>query len=297
VAARPAVAVVVPFAGDAAGAREAAGRLAALAVRSGDELVLADNSRDGLPPVDAATGIRFVRCPVVHSAYAARNEGARRTSAPWLLFVDADCRLPGDLLDRSVDPVPPAHVGAVAGAVHGAPDQPGLVPAYIRSRRHLDQAELQAHPYRPMAVTANLLVRRSAWEALGGFAEDTESGADADFCWRLGDLGLSLGLNLSAAVEHEHRATLRALLAQARRDGRGAAWLAARHRGYSPVLPAGYFVRAAAGTIGWPLLGRPRRGAFKALDGIWGAAFNLGARGPRGASRAGRSPRGRRRTS
>jgi GT2 family glycosyltransferase len=128
-----------------------------------------------------------------------------------------------------------------------------------------------------MAVTANLLVRRSAWEALGGFAEDSVSGADADFCWRLQDLGLELGLNLAARVEHEHRSTVRALLVQAHRDGRGAAWLAARHSGYPAALPPRYFGRALAGAIAWPLRGQPRRGAFKGLDGLWGAAFNVGS--------------------
>jgi glycosyltransferase involved in cell wall biosynthesis len=277
VGARPPVAVVVPFYGSVPAAHAAAARLAALRVRPGDELLLADNTEARVPADGMPSGVVVARCPVVRSAYAARNEGARRTSAPWVLFVDADCHLPPDLVDRFFEPPPAVGIGAVAGAVHGMPDQPGFVPAYIRSRRHLDQAELRAHSYRPMAVTANLLVRRSAWEALGGFAEESASGADADFCWRLQDLGLELGLNLAARVEHEHRSTLGALLAQSHRDGRGAAWLAGRHRGYSAALPPRYFGRAVAGAIAWPLLGQRRRGAFKGLDGLWGAAFNIGS--------------------
>lgn len=275
----------MPFDGAVPAAAEASARLGAVRVRTGDELLLADNAPAAIPAAGMPSGVVLARCPVIRSAYAARNHGASRTSAPWLLFVDADCHLPPDLVDRFFEPPPGAQVGAVAGAVHGLPDQPGFIPAYIRSRRHLDQTELRAHAYRPMAVTANLLVRRSAWEALGGFAEDSPSGADADFCWRLQDLGLELGLNLRASVEHEHRATLRALLAQAHRDGRGAAWLAARHEGYPSALPLRYFGRAAAGALAWPLLGQPRRGAFKALDGVWGAAFNAGSLRRRAAAR------------
>jgi hypothetical protein len=64
---------------------------------------------------------------------------------------------------------------------------------------------------------------------------------------------------------------------QAHRDGHGAAWLAARHRGYPAALPLRYFARAVAGALGWPLLGQPRRGVFKGLDAVWGAAFNAGS--------------------
>jgi hypothetical protein len=37
------------------------------------------------------------------------------------------------------------------------------------------------------------------------------------------------------------------------------------------------FARAAAGAVGWPLLGQPQRGLFKALDGLWGLAGRVGA--------------------
>jgi hypothetical protein len=141
------------------------------------------------------------------------------------------------------------------------------------------QELLQRHPYRPMAVTANLLVRRAAWESVGGFAERTRSGADADFCWRLMDAGWTLEYRDAPAVTHDHRRTVRALLAQSRRDGAGGTWLARRWPGYRPFLGPRGFLRALAGALGWPLLGQPRRGLFKALDGIWGAAFDIGGLG------------------
>ena len=43
------------------------------------------------------------------------------------------------------------------------------------------------------------------------------------------------------------------------------------------MAPWRAFPRALAGAVGWPLLGQPRRGLFKAIDGAWSAAFNLGA--------------------
>ena len=276
--ARPPVAVVLPFHGDGAGADAALAQLAGLRTGPGDEVVLADNTPGAVAETrERPEGVRVLACEVKSSAYAARNIGAEATQAPWLLFVDADCELPADLLDAYFDPAPADGEGALAGPVVGDPDQPGLIPSYVRSRGHLDQEWQLQHPYRPLAVTANLLVRRSAWESVGGFAEGTRSGADADFCWRLQDAGWTLGFRERAGVRHRHRESLRALLAQARRDGSAAPWLARRHPGYPPRTPWSAFPRAIAGAFGWPLLGQPRRGLFKAVDGIWAAAFNLGS--------------------
>lgn len=272
---RPGVAVVLPFHGSAAEAEEAVGRLAQLRTRPGDEVVIVDNTHGVLTRVPG--GVRRILSPVRSSAYAARNVGAEATSAPWLLFVDADCRPVPDLLDRYFQPPPGAGEGALAGGLSGTPDQGGLIPAYVRSRRHLEEEPLLRNPYRPMAVTANLLVSRTAFEEVGGFHEHTRSGADADFCWRLQDAGWTLGHRPDAHVHHDHRADLRALLGQARRDGAAAPWLRRRHPGYRGTLGPRTFARSVAGALGWPLLGQPRRGLFKALDGIWAAAFDLGA--------------------
>ena len=273
------MAVVLPFHGTAEDADAALAELARLRVHEGDEVVLADNTQDEVAAARPhAENIDVLSCEVKQSAYAARNIGAESTTAPWILFVDADCLLPEDLLDAYFDPEPGPRCGAVAGQVLGEPDQPGLIPSYIRSRGHLDQEWQVNHPYRPMAVTANLLVRREAWEAVGGFAELTRAGgADADFTWRVQDAGWALDLNTRALVRHEHRDSLRALLHQARRDGSTSPWLARRHPGYPAMAPWRAFPRALAGAVGWPLLGQPRRGLFKAIDGAWSAAFNVGA--------------------
>lgn len=271
---RPAVAVVLPFHGGAEEAAQALARLEGLRTRPGDELVLADNNEAG-PAVASSERVRVHACTVKRAVYAARNEAAELTSAPWILFTDADCVLPPDLLDRYFDPPPADSAGAVAGGIAGA-DQDGLIPRYTRSRGHLDQELGATHHFKPMAVTANVLVRRAAFERVGGFQELTRSGGDADLSWRLQAAGFELAFNRTARVEHEHRTRLRPFLQQARRVGSGGRWLAQRHPGYDPAFGTRFLARAAAGALAWPLLAQPRRGAFKGLDGLWGAAADLG---------------------
>jgi hypothetical protein len=273
---RPAVAVVLPFHGDSEEAAFALRQLAGLDTRPGDERVLADNTVDNLAGPLATSGVTVHACSVKRAVYTARNEGAELTSAPWLLFVDADCVLPADLIDRFFDPPPRPEHGAIAGAVAGLPDQPRTVSRYVRSRGHLDQTDLAEHPFGPSAVTANLLVRREAFERIGGFQELTRSGGDLDFSWRIQKAGYELGLNTAARVGHEHRETVSALLKQARRIGAGSRWLGHRHPGYDATFRPAFFGRAVLGAVGWPLLLQPERGAFKALDALWGLACDYG---------------------
>ena len=273
---RPAVTIVLPFHGGAAEADAIAGRLERIALRPGDEVLVVDNN--DVPVFRERGALTAVECPVKRSAYAARNVGAERAASEWVLFVDGDCVFPEDLLDRYFDPPPPARAGAVAGQVTGAPGQAGFIPAYMRSRKHLDQAILREHLFRPMAVTANLLVRKDAWESVGGLAEQTLSGADADFCWRLQDAGWTLELRERALVEHIHRDSLRALLVKSARDGAGSRWLSRRWDQVAPHPPLlRDLVRGPGGALVWALRGRLDRAGWKLVDLLFVLAAAYGS--------------------
>jgi GT2 family glycosyltransferase len=257
---RPAVTVVMPFAGDAAAARAAVRALRSFDVRDGDELILADNAGVAVaePPVTV------VRALAERSPAYARNAGAERARGEWILFLDADCRAPRGLLDAYFSGEVADDVGALAGEVLPAPDATNVAGRYGAFKSFLGQQAHLAHPYRPRAVAANLMVRRAAFEQVGGFYEGIRAAEDTDFSWRLQQAGWRLDLRPEARVEHAYRTTVRELRRQWRGYAAGRAWLGRRYEGFVPE-PA---VRRGV-ERGWKRVLHRRRGSgdLATLDG------------------------------
>jgi GT2 family glycosyltransferase len=242
---RPTVSVVMPFAGSAADAYAALGALRRLELRDGDELILADNT--GVAPSDP--GVRVIRAGGERSPAHARNAGAEHASGDWILFLDADCRAPHDLLDTYFAEPVGEDVGALAGEVAPAGDARTLAERYGVARSFLSQEAHLAHPYLPRAVAANLLVRRAAFEQVGGFYEGVRAAEDTDFSWRLQRAGWRLELRPDATVEHRYRTTLRELRSQWRGYAAGRAWLRRRYEGFQPEPAVQRGARRALGRV------------------------------------------------
>jgi cellulose synthase/poly-beta-1,6-N-acetylglucosamine synthase-like glycosyltransferase len=228
--ARPAVDVVVPVAAPAERVRVLVARLRGLALREGDTLRVVDNRGVGVgePEVVVAAEVR--------TSYHARNSGAALGKAEWLLFLDADVEAPPDLLDRLFEPAPGDRTGVLAGAVVDEPpgdDAPAAV-RYAHVKQAMSQETTLGHGRWAFAQTANCAVRRTAFEAIGGFRDGVRSGGDADLCYRLAGAGWELEARPGAAVLHRNRQTVPRLLAQRARHGAGAAWLASEHPGALP---------------------------------------------------------------
>ena len=209
---RPTVSVICPYVGPRPEPR--------VDLRDGDELILEDDNPG-------------------RSSYAARDRAARRAAGEWLVFIDADCEPDPGWLDAYFAEPPGADVGVLAGGIEDEVVADSAVARYVAARRKMEQPATYAQ-------TDNCAVRRSAFLAVGGWPEPILSGGDADLCWRLRDAGWRLESRPAARVRHRSRATLRALLGQLHRHGRGMAWLESRWPGSFPAPTAR------------ELIGRPR---------------------------------------
>ena len=273
---RPSVSLIVPFAGGAADAARLARSLEAVRLGPEDEAIVVDNS-----PVPALSpgGVgpaRVIADSGERTSYYARNVAVEASSGEWLVFIDADCTPAPDLVDAYLADPPGSRCGLVAGAIVGDPAQDAFLARWARWRLILDQGHGRRHPYRPFASTANLMVRRAAYEDAGGFAEGIVSGGDADFCWRVQELGWELEPRPDARVVHAHRERLGGLVRQAGRYGRGQAWLERRHPGVPrPSRRAAELARAGAASAYHLASGRFERAGFRAVDGVFLASLAL----------------------
>jgi N-acetylglucosaminyl-diphospho-decaprenol L-rhamnosyltransferase len=265
------------------------------------EIVVVDNaSRDGIAPrlAESVAAARVVEEPVNRGYGAACNRGARETGRPLLLFLNSDAYLRPGALDALVGALDSDAGAAAAGPRLLEPDgslQPSirLLPTPARiflessgiaflagGRRPLaGHTRVRADHSRAQAVEAlmgaALLVRRSAFEAAGGFDESFFLYAEeTDLMARWRRAGWRVLYVPSAEVFHEGGRS-----GGDRLFGRlheSLARYAAKHHGPAAgafaraVLAGGAAVRYAAALVTPGDAGRRRRERYRAALGAHG---------------------------
>jgi len=235
-------------------------QLRALTAQKCDEpwevLVVDNGSTDGSRELADKWAAEHDRFQLVDAATesgvpAARNCGARAASGELLAFCDADDVVHAGWLTACVNAL--ANADVVAGvfdfwSLNG-----------IRSSRPTPAAFRQLG-FLPAGLGANLAVRRSAFETVGGFTGDVLPGEDIDLCWRLQLEGFRFRIAWNAVVSKRARSKVDEVFQQASEYGRTAPLLYRRYRS------AGAHRDLVGATKAWmwlamsvPLLLRPAR--------------------------------------
>lgn len=201
-------------------------------------LLVNNNSRDrtgeilqAAVPQFAQRGLtlRPLQATKIQSSYAGRNVGIRAAQGEILVFTDADCRPQPDWLQRLVQPLENSAIALVVGEVAALPGETWLE-RYAQAQETLSQRHTLNHPFCPYGQTANVAIRRRAFEQVGLFRPYLTTGGDADMCWRiLRETAAEYVFVPEAIVQHQHRTTLKELGKQWRRYGRSNRYLKQLH--------------------------------------------------------------------
>lgn len=173
------------------------------------EVIVVDNqSRDRTAAIAREHGAKVVMVTTPGRVSRMRNLGAKESTGDLLAFIDADCELSRDWLCRLT-----AHFGdsMVVGA-GACMAQPAASATWVETTWHTI-----AHPRQGMISAQsvmwlpsfNLLVRRDAFERVGGFDERLITCEDSDLGYKLSTGGKLILDNIAQAAHHGESRTLR----------------------------------------------------------------------------------------
>lgn len=208
--------------------------------------------------------VRLVDASKKRGPAPARNEGVRAASGEIVAFCDADDVVDPGWLAACVEATRPGPAGRGFDVVAGTFDfsalnadaSPSPTSAGPKASTPRSPASMSQLGFLPAGLASNLAVRRSAFEAVGGFSEDLMVGEDIDLCWRLQLAGYSFGIAQDALVARREPAALRDVFRQAWSYGRSGPDLYRRHRGSG----AGRALAETARSWAWIVLNVPRIG-------------------------------------
>ena len=170
---------------------------------------------------------RFISTVAPVRAARARNIGARATTAPILVFLDADC-LPEDGWLATLLSVLDRGRTIVSGAVHLVPDDylrhSGNVAAFHELTSEIPSGERQ------FLASFSLALTRAAYDEVGGFDESFSRGEDLDLTIRLRLMGYRLWFQSTARVVHRpNRTNLASIWRDGFESGHGSSFVRRRY--------------------------------------------------------------------
>ena len=238
-------------------------------------LVVDDGSSDASPRVAGEFGARLIDSGAVGGGPAlARNKGASAAEGEILAFIDSDCSAAEDWLADLLPAFADDKLAAVGGWVDGM-HQGTALDRYeaVMSSLNLGRREMSGGAggdtfYLP---SCNLLLRRKAFVAAGGFNAELQVGEDVDLTWRLRDAGWTIRYLPYGTVYHAHRSRIWPFMKRRFDYGTSEGLLQRLHpvRGKKMLLPgmlAGILLTLMAALVTRSLLPLPLAALLLLLD-------------------------------
>lgn len=194
-----------------------------------DRLIVVDNvSADGSPEIARRAGAEVISLTRRSGYGGCVNLGAQHTYGPLFAVLNPDILFDEtDVVARLERHFDQPRVGLVAPALvlpdgqvqDSARHIPTPIDLILRRRLNPARGAIYATGDVPWVVGACFLVRRDAWDGVGGFDEDYFLYFDdVDLCWRLRQAGWSIVLDSEVRVQHQYdRASRKSLLGFATR--------------------------------------------------------------------------------
>jgi mycofactocin glycosyltransferase len=182
--------------------------------------------------------MRMIRHEKRQGVGISRNTGTEAARYDLIAYIDSDCVASPGWLKELVPAFQDTRIAAVGGMIR-AYDGNTLLGRYedMRSSLYMGTRSQQVSLKGPLRYlpTANMVVRRTAWQQLAGFAPLTQ-GEDVDFCRRLLMAGAGMNYVPQGVVYHDYRTTLGGFLRIRVAYASAEAALLQRHPGERRVL-------------------------------------------------------------
>lgn len=255
----PTVSIIVPARGRPAATRRCMQSLLALDYPADRrEIIVVDDA--STPPLASVLGdlpITLLRQERNIGQSAARNLAAAAATGAVLAFTDNDCVAEPDWLRALVPYFADPEIAIVGGRVV-APDVRGAVAAFEAVRSPLDMGTIAAEVTPTAALSylpaCNLLVRRDALRARGGFDATLRVGEDVDFVWRVLRDGTRARYAPEGRIVHDHRVRWGDWLGRRADYGSSEAVLQQRRPGSRRLMPmptVGLLALSAVALASW----------------------------------------------
>jgi glycosyltransferase involved in cell wall biosynthesis len=261
----PSLSVIIPVRNGGAAFPVCLEALSRSKYRDFELVVVDDGSSDGSDEAARRHDATVLTTGGAEGPAAARNLGAAVASAETLLFLDADCEVHEDTLDRVVEALTDDQLVAVFGSYDDEPKAKGIVSRFRNLLHHF--VHQTSRPEIETFWAGCGAVRKQAFLAVGGFDAERyqrPSIEDIDLGYRLTDAGGRIAVRPDVLVRHHKRWSFVAMVVTDVRD-RGIPWTALllrrgstsrdlnlSARGRLGVLLAAAFFASLPVAVAWP---------------------------------------------